>query len=209
MSNSAMPSTCSSCLGSGTTANRPYPVEAFLIILLPPLQDGSRPDCEAYYPFSDPLYACLNIDLCDCPPAPYATRRGSIECVGVGARFDGRIAGLPPGLAARQSDEQIWDRNTLRAHCVPRPLSCYAIITPDGLWHECFEPEAQDIESVAPGASSQLRTLSAPVPDAPFSKQQVAWRYEVERLLALYPWHWAVGCTVYLQFGVPQKRCTG
>ena len=88
-----MPSTCSSCLGSGTTANRPYPVEAFLIILVPPLQDGSRPDCEAYYPFSDPLYACLNIDRCDCPPAPYATRRGSIECVGAGGRFDGRGSG--------------------------------------------------------------------------------------------------------------------
>ena len=208
MTSSTVPSICSSCSGSATTANSST-VEAFVIILVPPLGDGSRPDCEAHYPYSDPLYACLNIDLCDCPPAACATRRGSIDCVGVGGRFDGRIAGLPPGLAARQSDDETWERNTVRAGSVLRPLSCYAIITPDGLWHECFEPEAHDIALVAPGSSPQAEHQArTPEPDAPFSKQQVAWRYEVERLLALYPWHWAVGCTVYLQFGVPQKRCT-
>ena len=41
-----------------------------------------------------------------------------------------------------------------------------------------------------------------------FSKQEIAWRHEVERLFALYEDHWAVGCTAYLTLGLPQKRCT-
>ena len=207
MTSSTVPSICSSCSGSATTANSST-VGAFVIILVPPLGDGSRPGCEAHYPYSDPLYDCINMDVCDCLPK-YETHRESIEDVMIGGRFDGRLTGQEAEALTKPFSAQVLERNIVKLAAVRRPLSCYAVITPDGLWHESFEPERQDVALAGQGSISRTERTPAGSTPRPLSSHQVAWRNELERLFALHGDHWAVGCTVQLQFGTLQKRCTG
>ena len=202
------PSNCSSCAAPGRPDNQSPTLETFVIILVPPRDDGRRPDAEAHYPYSDPLYPCLNRDVCDCRPKS-ETHRASIEDVMIGGRFDGRLTGQEAQALTEPLHRQVLERNTVALASVLRPLSCYALVTPDGLWHESFEPEPQDIALAGQGSISQTeRTLTGPTPRPP-SSHQVAWRNELERLFALHSGHWAVGCTVHLQFGTLQKHCTG
>ena len=207
MTSPTPPPICSSCSRSATTATSST-VEAFVIILVPPLADRSRPGGEAHYPYSDPLYPCLNRDVCDCRPK-YEIHRESIEDVMIGGRFDGRLTGQEAQALTGPLSAQVLERNIVKLAAVRRPLSCYAIVTPDGLWHEAFEPEPQDTTLAGQGSISQTeRTLAGSTP-RPLSSHQVAWRNELERLFALHGDHWAVGCTVQLQFGTLQKLCTG
>ena len=127
----------------------------------------------------------------------------------IGDRFDGRLTGQEAEALTKPLFAKVLERNIVKLAAVRRPLSCYAIVTPDGLWHESFEPEPQDIALAAQGSISQTeRTMTGSTP-RPLSGHQVAWRNELERLFALHGDHWAVGCTVQLQFGTLQKHCTG
>jgi hypothetical protein len=171
----------------------PWAYDAFVVILLPPEPDGSLPGPEAYYTHSDPFHACFNWDCCGCPPAP-PNQRWTVWWFQPGDRFDGRLAA---GISVPTSRRG----NLLRARDVPRPFSCYAIITPDGLWHECFEAEKRDLILV----DDPDETM--PAEQDTITKLQVAWRYEVDRLLTEHGDCWALGCTAELAVGVRPRQC--
>ena len=115
--------------------------------------------------------------------------------------FERRSAALTKPFSA-----QVLERNIVKLAEVRRPLSCYAIVTPGGLRHESFEPEQHDVVLAEQG---QNEGMLPPSTAGLLSGHQVTWRNELERLFALHGDHWAVGCTVQLQFGTLQKLCTG
>jgi len=83
-----------------------------------------------------------------------------------------------------------YDRNLVRPLDLKGPASAYAVITPDGLWHECVQPEDHDL---IVGETRHGGWLDAIRDDRELTKQQVAWRFRVAELLMSYQHCWLLG----------------
>ncbi len=170
---------------------------AFVLVILPP---GPRPEPEANYPLTDKYYACTEAHGCSCP-LDFVSRRWKVECVLPGQRFDGRVSGLPPEPSDFIEDyDRIWYRNLVRPAALQGPFTAYAVVTPDGLWHECMEPEVQDL--LFDGDEWREGLRGAPE----LRPLQVAWRLEVRSLLERHGDGWVLGCEARLT-GIRQRRC--
>ncbi len=143
---------------------------AFVLVLLPGRGDGP-PTPEDEYSLTDKFYACCETPACDCP-IDHGNRLWKAETILPGGEFDGRVTGRgrlqESGADYFASD---WENNMARPMEMAQPCSAFAIITPDGLWHECLQPEPQDFIP-ADEAASRIVELN-PEGLTPF---QVAWR---------------------------------
>jgi hypothetical protein len=172
---------------------------AFVLVILPESDDPPEP--EAHYDLVDPYYTCPEIPICGCPLAAI-NLRWKVNCVLPGRAFDGRVRGPQPFSHYWPADYWgQWAWNLVRPLEMADPKSAYAVITPDGVWHECIEPEPQDL--IIPGQGSP----GAPLPLDQLSPLQVAWRMEIAEFLMRYQHCWLLGLEAFL-YGQPMRECT-
>ncbi|MCZ7577024.1 MAG: hypothetical protein M5U18_08300 [Dehalococcoidia bacterium] len=143
-------------------------ISAFVLVILP--ESARPPAFEAHYPLIDPYYMCPEVPVCGCPLWG-GNRRWKVQGTVPGGVFDGRVRGYPPLEVGdwMSAQDRLWEHNLVRPLEMAEPVSAYAVITPDGIWHECVEAESQDLvtQRGAAGASIASRELS---------RFQVAWR---------------------------------
>jgi hypothetical protein len=89
----------------------------------------------------------------------------------------------------------LYARNVIRPLNLQGPPSAYAVVTPDGIWHECVEPEEQDVvaSNLPPGEWHQVALRAKKL-----TKLQVAWRLEVAEFLMRYQHCWLLGADAEL-----------
>ena len=186
--------------GCGT---RPWPEEsgasAFILVILP--ESDRQPEFESHYPLTDPYYSCPETAICGCPLFP-GNRHWKIEGATPGGAFDGRVRGEPPLLLEgwMAKEERLWEHNLVTPLAMADPMSAYAVVTPDGVWHECSEAEPQDL--VLAGEEQPGRRLE----DPELSRFQLNWRLEVAELLIRYQHCWLLGLDASLSCAQP-RRC--
>jgi hypothetical protein len=162
---------------------------AFVLAFLPPSDSPAEYD---HHELVDPYYSCFNARVCGCPLAT-SSSRWKVECTLPGGAFDGRVRGLPPSSPNRQGDDQyVWERNLVRPLSLAQPMSAYAVITPDGLWHECVEPEPQDL------VVGKSEVPSIPFPSTDLTALQKAWRLQIAEFLMRYQHCWLLGLEALL-----------
>jgi hypothetical protein len=173
------------------------PGDAFVLVILPP---GPMPEPEANYPLTDRYYPCLNVEVCGCP-LDFTKRNWKVEYLLPGERFDGRVSGVEADRGDYINEyDRMWYRNLVRPEELHGPVSAYAVVTPDALWHECIFPEPQDL--LFDDDDWRERLQGAPE----LSSLQVAWRLEVRSLLQKHWNGWVLGCEAHLT-SIRQRLC--
>jgi hypothetical protein len=174
----------------------------FVLVLLP--DRGHKPEFEDHYPLSDPFYSCYEAPQCHCP-LEAGSGRWKLEGVQAGGVFDGRLSHAAPlGIPRwRDDDERLWERNLVRPLDMRAPISAYAVITPDGLWHQCVVPEPQDL---VVGSTQGVDWRDLVERGRNPTAVQVAWRFQIGELLMRYQHCWLLGLDGTLS-QVPSRRC--
>lgn len=95
-----------------------------------------------------------------------------------------------------------WSQNVTRPLQLQGPQSAYAVITPDGLWHECVEPEPHDL-ILGPRTLGQWTDFLND--ELELTVLQVAWRFAVAEFLMRYQHCWLVGIDAPLTFLTTRK----
>ena len=181
---------------------KPLPAEmhAFVLVLLPD-RDGQPPDMGNFYRRIDPLTICGEAPVCECP-FDRSNRRWKAESILPGGMFHGRVKRGDTQPIGRHDEESEFEGNLVRPLELSGSKSCFAVITPGGLWQESPEPEPQDFILSDNKSNRKRRELEV----GALNRLQIAWRFEVASLLVRYQHLWVLGCDATMAV-TPPRRC--
>lgn len=190
---------------STAVATTPPEIHAFVLVVLPHV--GGRPHWPGdHYATTDPFYACLERGVCECPFSPTSSGFWKASTISPGGAFDGRVRGQKP-LKRQHAQpgvfEEEWNANCLsRSTELAGPMSAFAVVSPDGIWHQCVEPEPQDF--IVGDVPRDYLTKLTPATTS-LTRLQVAWRSELAYLLSRYQHHHLLGCDASMVTDPPRK----
>ena len=147
---------------------------------------------------TDPYWSCPESPHCGCP-FEVGNQMWKLESACPGGLFRGRVL----GTKAPKYSIPCVGIEVARPLKLKGPLSAYAVITPDGVWHECSEPEPHDLFV---GDPEGVRWTDLLEPERQLSPLQIAWRFTVGEFLMRYQHYWVLGMELGLT-RTPPARC--
>ena len=201
-----------------------HPEQSAFVLVFFMADHGTRPTEDDLDERCDRFYACGDASVCGCPP-DHANRQWKVRSASLGGIFEGRLTGQAsitydwprlyravitgsddPDMARAQLNEaqaRRWERNSVRPLDMKGPPSAFAVLTPDGLWNECVEPEPHDL---IVGRHKDGQWAHFVDPTRELTKLQVAWRFAVAEMLMRYQHCWLVGVDAELS-SLPARKC--
>ncbi len=169
---------------------------AFGLAILPHFDpEEAEPD---YAELTDPYWGCPESPHCGCQ-FEVGNQMWKIEGACPGGLFRGRVL----ETTAPPYSVPCYEIEVCRPLDLKGPHSAYAVITPDGVWHECAEPEPHDLFV---GDPRGVRWTNLLEPDRQLSPLQIAWRFTVDEFLTRYQHLWVLGMDLELT-RTPPARC--